>query len=264
MGNTYYCRVAVMQFTVSGREKPVNEDIISYLRRVHSNIPLHEVESVFAFVERSTLYGGRQFVRPELVDSDIESMYDHCIGFRIPLTNLYIELEEYNLNLWLLDKYHRPGNSVIVVNDELARWVREDFPTYKVEASIIKNINTYEKIDQALEIYDTVVLPTSLNEKHNFLNEIEQKERITLFAYAGCGVNCTSKMCYPSISKFNKFNGYTDIECSRKHKPRELRGKVEFDLDEYVAMGFNRFKLIEPSGGVTIPRDNPLLCNTRI
>ena len=252
-----------MQYTISGREKPVNEGIIPYLRRAYGHIPLDEVESVFAFVERTTLYGGRQFAGPELTDDDIESMYAHGIGYRIPLTNLYIDRDEYNLSLWLLDRYHRPGNSVIVVDDELAQWIREDFPKYKVEASIIKNINSYEKIDQALEIYDTVVLPTSLNEQPEFLSRLEQKERITLFAYAGCGVNCTSKMCYPSISKFNKFNGYTDFECSRKYKPREIRGKVEFDLDEYVAMGFNRFKLIEPTGGVTVGRVNPVLFTTK-
>ena len=239
-----------MRYTISGREKPMNEDVISYLGRAYSHIPIHEVESVFAFVDRSTLYGGRRFAGPELMPDDIQALYDHGIGYRIPLTNNYVEADEYDLSLWLLDRYHRPGNSVIIVNDELAQWIRRDFPDYKVEASIIKNIKTHGKIEEALELYDTVVLPTSLNEDIDFLDKVEQKERITLFAYAGCGVNCTSKICYPSISKFNKFNGYTTTECSRPYKKREERGKVIFDLDEYVAMGFNRFKLIEPNARV--------------
>lgn len=240
-----------MQYTVSAREKPAAEGVIAFLRRVYGHIPVKEVESVFGFAERSTLYGGRQFAGRELYDRDIQELYDHGIGFRIPLTNNYVEMDEYNLTHILLHKYHRPGNSVIVVNDQLAGWIREDFPHYKVEASIIKNLNTHPKIEQALELYDTVVLPTSLNEKLDFLRQIEAKERITLFAYAGCGVNCPSKICYPSISKFNKFNGYSKFECSRQHKERDIRGKVEFDLSEYVDMGFNRFKLIEASAGVS-------------
>lgn len=240
-----------MQYTISGREKPKNEDILSYLSRAYGHIPFEEIESVFAFVERSTLYGGRQFVSPELSALDIMLMYDSGIGFRIPLTNNYVEPAEYEQNAGLLDKYQRPGNSVIVVNDSLAQWIRRDFPGYKVEASIIKNLNSYEKIYKAMEIYDTVVLPTSLNENLDFLRDIEQKERITLFAYAGCGVNCPSKICYPSISRFNKYNGYTGFECSRPLKSRDIRGKVEFDLGVYVEMGFSRFKLIEPTAHVT-------------
>ena len=243
-----------MQYTISGREKPHSEGIIHYLQRVHRNIPLSDIDSVFAFAEPSTLYGGRRFIGPELLPDDIQALYDNSIGFRIPFTNNYVETDEYNLNVLFLDKYHLMGNSMILVNDKLARWIKEDFPNYKIEASIIKNINTHKKINAALELYDTVVLPTSLNEDFEFLDKIEEKHRITLFAFAGCGLNCPSKICYPSISKFNKFNGYTDFECSQPLKKREMRGKVDFDLDIYTSMGFKRFKLIEPAASVTIDR----------
>jgi len=243
-----------MKFTISAREKPQGEGIISYLQRVHKDYSISDIDSVFAFTEPSTLYGGRRFSGPELSPNDIQDLYNNSIGYRIPFTNNYVEMDEYNRNILFLDKYHRKGNSVILVNDELTRWIKEDFPDYQVEASIIKNIKTHKKIDDALELYDTVVLPTSLNLDLEFLNKIEQKNRITLFAFAGCGVNCPAKICYPSISKFNKFNGYTDFECSRPLKAREIMGKVDFDLDLYQNMGFDRFKLIEPTGGVTIAR----------
>jgi len=243
-----------MKFTISGREKPQNESIVSYIQRVHKNIEIDEVDSVFAFTEPSSLYGGRRFVGPELQPSDIQELYDYSIGFRIPFTNNYVETDEYNRNILYLDKYHRPGNSVILVNDQLTQWIKEDFPEFKVEASIIKNINSHDKINRALELYDTVVLPTSINEDLEFLEKIEEKHRITLFAFAGCGLNCPSKICYPSISKFNKFNGYTEFECSQPLKEREFRGKVNFDLDLYQSMGFDRFKLIEPTASVTIER----------
>ena len=97
-------------------------------------------------------------------------------------------------------KYHRPCNSVIVTNDDLARWIQQDFPNYQVDASVIKNIKTHQKIDEALKLYDSIVLPMSLNEDLEFLEKIEAKDRITLFANAGCALTCTSKLCYRSLS----------------------------------------------------------------
>ncbi|WP_440873660.1 hypothetical protein [Thalassotalea sp. PLHSN55] len=241
-----------MQFTISGREKVFNldESISSYLKRVYTHVPLAQVESIFAFTERSTLYGGRPFHRPQLLAKDIEQMYQLGIGYRIPLTNNFVTREEYETNVCFLEKYHRKGNSVILVNDDLAGWIRKDFPKYRIEASIIKSIDNTRRLDKALEIYDTVVLPTSLNENLEFLDNIECKQRITLFAFAGCGINCPSKICYPSMSKFNKYNGHTQIDCSQPTKARESRGRVKFDLSRYTQMGFNRFKMIEPLGAV--------------
>jgi hypothetical protein len=241
-----------MQFTISGREKAFNldESIESFLTRVYTHVPMEQIESIFAFTERSTLYGGRPFIQPQLLKKDIESMYALGIGYRIPLTNNFVTREEYETNICFLEKYHRSGNSVILVNDDLAKWVRDDFPKYRIEASIIKNIDTSRRLEKALEIYDTVVLPTSLNEDFDFLDEIECKQRITLFAFAGCGINCPSKTCYPSMSKFNKYNGHTKIDCSQPTKQRESRGKVKFNLDLYEQMGFHRYKMIEPLAGV--------------
>ncbi len=241
-----------MQFTISGREKVFNPDesIAGYLKRVYRKVPLEQVESIFAFTERSTLYGGRPFIEPQLLPENIEEMYKLGIGYRIPLTNNYATREEYETNMCFLEKYHREGNAVILVNDDLAKWIREDFPKYRIEASIIKNIKTHKRINTAFELYDTVVLPTSLNENLAFLEKVPCKDRITLFAFAGCGVNCASKICYPSMSKFNKYNGHTQIDCSRPLKSRPKRAKVDFNLNLYQDMGFNRFKMIEPTGSV--------------
>lgn len=246
-----------MQFTISGREKAFipEESIDSYLDRVYTHIPLKQVESIFAFTERSTLYGGRPFQSPQLFDKDIARMYQLGIGYRIPFTNNFVTREEYENNHLFLEKYHKSGNSIILVNDDLAKWIRADFPKYRLEASIIKGLDTYKRIEKAFGVYDTVVLPTSLNENITFLESLDLKNRITLFAFAGCGINCPSKICYPSISKFNKFDGHTKIECSRTRKERQIRHRVRFDLNRYTEMGFNRFKLIEPLG---IVRRRPL------
>ncbi len=238
-------------YTISARSKPPDAPVFAYLRNNFGNVPLREIDSLFGFVERSTLYGGRPFTQRELSDRDVYQLNNAGIGVRLPLSNHYVERDEYDRNTSLLNRFHRPCNSVIVTNDDLARWIRQDFPRYRIDASVIKNIKTHRKINEALKLYDSVVLPMRLNEDFDFLEKIEAKDHITLFANAGCALTCPSKLCYPSISKINKGKG-GEFQCSQPIKRRELLGMVDFPLQPYVDRGFHRFKLLRARrGGMT-------------
>jgi hypothetical protein len=233
----------VATYTVSARSKSPSMPVFAFLRSQFGNLPLREIDSLFGFVESSTLYGGRVFTQRELSERDVYQLNNAGIGVRLPMTNHHVERDEYEQNLEMLEKYHRPCNSIIVTNDDLARWIRHDFPDYHIDASVIKNIKTHRKIDKALELYDAVVLPMRLNEDFDFLEKIEAKERITLFANAGCALNCPSKLCYLSISRINKGKG-GKFQCSQKLKKRELEGMVDFPLQPYIERGFHRFKML--------------------
>lgn len=240
-----------LTYTVSARNKPPDFPVMAYLRKNYGNIALREIDSVFGFVERSTLYGGRGFTRRELSQRDVTQLNNAGIGIRIPMSNHYVDREEYEHNKGLLARYQRQCNSIITTNDDLARWIRQDFPKYRLDASVIKNIKSYKKIDEALELYDSVVLPMRLNEDLEFLEKIEAKDRIVLFANAGCALTCTSKLCYLSISKINKGKG-GEFECSQPIKSRDLYGMVDFPLDPYINLGFRHFKLLRSRpGGMT-------------
>jgi hypothetical protein len=241
----------VATYTISARNKPPDVPVFAFLRKQYGNVPLREIDSLFGFVERSTLYGGRQFLQRELSDRDVAQLNNAGIGIRLPMSNHYVEREEYESNLPLLEKYHLPCNSIIVTNDDLARWIRQDFPDYRIDASVIKNIKTHRKISAARKLYDSVVLPMRLNEDLDFLEKIQAKDRITLFANAGCALTCPSKLCYLSISKINKGKG-GDFQCSQMFKARELEGMVDFPLQPYIDRGFHRFKLLRSRpGGMT-------------
>ena len=241
-----------MQYTISARGKKSGQSIQMYIREHYSQIPIEEIDSFFGFTTFSTLYGGRIWGEPELSEYDIRSMYKLDINLRLPLTNHQASREEYEENIPFLEKYYRPGNSIIITNDDLARWIRSDFPEYRLEASVIKNIKSLKKIDQAAKIYDTVILPMSCNLDAPFLESIDDKSIITLFANAGCALTCPSKICYPSISKANKVGDPNLFRCSQKLKERELLGMQDFDLDHLQSLGFERFKLLRSrKGGMT-------------
>ena len=237
-----------LKFTVSGRSKTNEVPILTFLAKAYGGIPIRLVDSVFGFVEKSTLYGGRVFDGAELTPADVETLYEVGIGVRIPFTNHYAEPAEYEATAPLLEKYHRPGNAVIVTNDALAGWIRRDYPQYRIEASVIKNLKSYNKIAAALDLYDTAVLPMEFSEDHQFLARLPQKDRITLFANAGCALTCPSRICYNSISKFNKAHT-GELLCSQPLKRRQARGVIEFDLGPLQALGFSRFKVLTPNKG---------------
>lgn len=238
------------QFTVSARGKPAAVPIQMFMKRCFNDIPVAQIDSFFGFTtDKSTLYGGRIHAQTEISAYDLRSMYGMGINLRLPLTNHDASPEEYEANIPLFEKHHRPGNSIIVTNDNLARWIRRDFPDYRLEASVIKNINNLKKLDKAARIYDSIILPMSANLDEAFLVSIENKAQITLFANAGCALTCPSKICYASISKVNKTGDASLFRCSRKLKYRELLGMQDFDLDYLESLGFHRFKLLRARHG---------------
>ena len=237
-----------LQFTISARSKEPNTPILRFLARNFPTTPISQIDSVFGFVEASSLYGGRVFKRRELSDRDVATLYDVGIGVRIPVSNHFVEYQEYKGNRPLFEKYHRDGNAVIVTNDELAEWIRNDFSKYRVEASVIKNINTVSKIRRYKDLFDTIVLPMPLCEDMDFLAGLEDKQRIRLFANAGCALTCPARICYKSVSRINKFDG-GNFRCSQPLKEREMRGMVDFEIDHLIGLGFRRFKLLRARPG---------------
>ena len=238
-----------MQFTISARGKASAIPIQKFIKDNYGHIPLEQINSFFGFTEASTLYGGRVFTTTELSRYDVRSLYQMNINVRLPITNHTATPQEYKDNLPFLEKYHRPGNSLIITNDELAKWIRNDFPDYRLEASVIKNINTLKKVDEAFAIYDTVILPMTSNDDKELLRAIDNKKNVTLFANAGCAYTCPSKICYPSISKANKTGDGSLFRCSQKLKERNTIGMLDFDLAYLQSLGFERFKLLRPRSG---------------
>ena len=247
-------------YTLSARGKRANQPIEKYLKTYFPSIPLQKIDSVFGFVEASSLYSGRPYMGRQISDKDYAFLKKNNIGVRIPFTNHFVTEKEYRKNRKILDKYHTKGNSIIVTNDDLARWIKRDYPLYQVEASLLKEVKTVEEINHALSLYDTVVLPMNLNSNHELLKSIEQKNRITLFGNGGCALSCPNRICYEYISKRNKVLTTTNVLfrilyfwyyfvlhrkwCMNIVKPRILHGLKDFDLDVFAEMGFTRFKML--------------------
>ena len=232
-------------YTVSGRDLTHDISISSYLLTTYPFLPIKQIKSIFGFYETPCkLYGGRVFSKKKnFSDQHIKEMQKLNISVSLNLTNHYFDKNVYNESSELLNKFHTKGNSLVIVNDELAKQIKKDYPLYKINASMIKNINSHDKIEKALKIYDYVVLPMELNENIFFLKNIREKERIILFAHAGCGYNCPKKVCYKNISGINygRLDKSSGV-CSQKFLPRKNLGRIFFDIENLFNLGFSNFK----------------------
>ena len=234
--------------SVSARRKKEDAEMKDYIADQYPDLTLDQIDSVFGFAEHTMLYGGKLWRDVEISPDDLTWMYDNNIGFRIPLTNVVTTKADYQNNIEFIRKYHRPGNSIICVQNWFADAIKNDFPDYSVEASVIKAVSTMEELELAFEHFDTIVpLAEAFNENFELLDSIKEKHRIRLFLQVGCALHCPNRICYTAFSKFNR-DEKTPLLCSAKLDERAgVNPEVTmWDMNEYIAHGFTKFKAHKP------------------
>jgi chorismate mutase-like protein len=237
--------------SVTNRLHATGTSMRRFLESQYGFMPLSHIKDTFGFVEEfTTLYGGRVY-SPQRVLShrDVAELYDLGIGVKLCLQNHFITLEDCVANRGFLARYHRKGNVVICASDVLARFVKEEFPDYVVEASIIKEVHDPAAIAACLEVFDLFTLPPAANDNLDLLAALPDKDRIILFGNARCLYTCKVRNCYRINSVLTKRVvepefGTLESGCS-PNAPRQFEYTL-FDLERFHQMGFRRFKWIIP------------------
>jgi hypothetical protein len=234
-----------VQYSVSSRGITPGMHMKDYLNIFYMYSDIHQVESVFGNTDfPCAFYGGRSFkLRRSLTPDHIAQLEEMGLHFSLTLTGHFFDESAYRESRALLRTYHKPGNSVICANDELARRIGGDFPDYSLKASIVKQIDTIEKVEEHLELYDYVVPPMDKNDDDAFLSGIKKKDRIILFGNANCAYTCPHRSCYLGFSQKNSGRKVTSV-CSRPNISRLDLGEVYFDIKKLRGMGFTHFKLV--------------------
>ncbi len=226
--------------------------------KIHSNFQFQykDIDYAFGQVEGNTsLFGGRIADGINLTRVDVYWLYDKGIGLKLPLTNKFISDKQYKESKPFLKQYHRKGNAIITATDKLAKYIKNDFPDYQIEASCIQDIVDTKKLEQkiSLGVYDTVVLPIHMNDDVKFLKRIKDKEKIRLFLNVECSYSCPKKICYGPTSKINvgekeqkEFKcSFWDFGMERTfHKDHIDWNNFYFDKAEFDKIGFTKYKLL--------------------
>ena len=243
-------------FSVSGRLIRQDMRADQYLSIFYPYLSINQIKEVYGFaINYSRLYGGRSFKRTTLIrKNQLHDLKNLKIGFSLALTNHHFDEKSYIETCQLLKILNQSGNSITCTNNELARAIKKDFPKFKIKASMIKNLDTKEKIEEELDLYDFAVIPMNKNDDDSFLESLPQKERIVIFANANCAYNCPSRICYKAISDDflinNQYNNINSI-CSKRTMPRPNLSHIFFDIEKFERLGFVNFKLV--------PENNVLL-----
>lgn len=195
----------------------------------------------------------------------IERYNEQNIGFNFSFSNVLLEekdLEDEYGNLMLQTGNTSKLNGVILTSNLLAKYIRENYPNLKIIYSVCNGLNTLEKYNDATEnsLYDIVVLHPDFNHDFNFLSNLENKNKIEIMVNDNCAYGCPYRaehykwlsICAKQQSSNPIIHDLTELD--RNYKPCEAvingyikdgRNRVSFsDLDNYIDMGFKRFKLI--------------------
>lgn len=243
--NPHIFKNPLYSFSVSSRLIRNEINALKYLQFLYVYLEISQIKTVFgSTTDFSDFYGGRVYsANKSLTNEHIELLSDNNINIALTLTNHFFSEEIYLNNKLFLEKYHKEGNVIICTSDELAKKIRKDFPLYKLRASIIKNANTLNKVNKALELYDDVVIPMDMNDDDDFLESLPEKSRIMLFANASCAYDCPARSCYADISKRNTSQSLK-INCTRKKIGTLESAFYFFDVEKFHKMGFTNFKMI--------------------
>jgi len=233
-----------MTITIAARGKHTSNKMSEWFSRFNS-IGYDNITGVFGFTkEKSPLYGGRIWTGEEITDEDYDWMVTNGIKLKILLTGDKVSKEHYEESFPLLERYHIKGNSVVTVNDKLAQWVRRDYSYYTLEASVIKQTQ-FSEIDKVLDLYDKLHLPMHLNDNEEELKKIKQKDRIVLFANAGCAYECKSQICYSTVATANRTGDESVYRCSQWFNLTKVSDKIKvFDRQKLNDLGFYHFKVL--------------------
>lgn len=173
--------------------------------------------------------GGRINRDIEYKDSQIEFYYNRGIGIALTFSNPEIDLDDVIGNN-LLDKFHRDGNRIILINEELRNYIRKYYPRYELTYSItgMGNINIPMRNDDLkfyrdLELKYDLIVPRMEHVFDSKFEELDQS-KYEILLNDTCIWNCPYyKEHFELIAKQNTI----------AHKPWEELGHDEcFKIEE--------------------------------
>jgi hypothetical protein len=214
--------------------------------------------------------GGRQTSQSpqHTLDSfvhEVELLNSSGIGFNFTFSNLLLKEEHLAdpLGNHLLARFHNGQNGAIVGSPVLAKYIRQTFPRYRLINTLTHYHRDLDYYMGALDLYDILVLPPSLNDRRDYIQELGP-DRVEILVNETCHRNCPfSKDHYTKISQYNLSLGQDpDLEseleqyCPRHHRERfQAMSAVELgknlvgtalapaEVAKFTELGVSRFKL---------------------
>lgn len=204
--------------------------------------------------------GGRINRNCFYTQDQLDFYYNHNVDIKLVFTNPVIDVDD-KVGNELLEKFHRPGNGITLVNEDLRKHIRKTFPNYKLTYSItgIDNINVpmqhadiemYKSLEQK---YDLIV-PRAEHNLDPMLLQLN-KSQYEIYITEGCCTKCPVwAKHFESIATGNRTNDEFTSQLAKKYEDCWLeKGTNQYDFDAHLLdenhvvdllnKGFKYFKL---------------------
>ncbi len=155
-------------------------------------------------------------------------------------------------------------NEVMIFSPILEKYIREKYPSYKLNSSTCKEIRDIEKVNEELKKdYYLVVLDYNFNNQFEELAKIEDKARCEILVNTLCTPNCPRRGAhYQNIAQNQRillenrklpkeqqkplehwYCEYGEYNCVHTIQGYSTYISPEDIWEKYVPMGFNQFKI---------------------
>lgn len=229
-----------------------------------------KVVSFFGSFPFSLWNGGRLIVNDqcdaEFVKRVVSSINGKGIPVRYTFTNPLIKEEDLDDAFcnYCMKVADNGMNEVLVFSPLLEEYIREKYPSFKIDSSTCKELRDVEQLNAELEKdYRYVVLDYNMNNNWDLLENIHHKEKIEVLVNALCIPNCPRRGDHYKNIAINQ-----KIMEQNKKLPKERQKKIvpwtceygdrncihtiqdystyvspEMIWEKYVPMGINNFKI---------------------
>ncbi|MBE5855563.1 MAG: hypothetical protein E7297_09435 [Lachnospiraceae bacterium] len=229
-----------------------------------------KVVSFFGSFPFSLWNGGRLIVNDqcdaEFVKRVVSSINGKGIPVRYTFTNPLIKEEDLDDAFcnYCMKVADNGMNEVLVFSPLLEEYIREKYPSFKIDSSTCKELRDVDQLNAELEKdYRYVVLDYNMNNNWDLLENIHHKEKIEVLVNALCIPNCPRRGDHYKNIAINQ-----KIMEQNKKLPKERQKKIvpwtceygdrncihtiqdystyvspEMIWEKYVPMGINNFKI---------------------
>lgn len=150
-------------------------------------------------------------------------------------------------------------NEVLVSSPIIEEHIRENFPNYKINLSIIETTNTDRTVEEYVDLtkkYNHIVLPRKFNNDFKFLNAIplEYRNKFEILCTDPCNPNCSrlgshyydyakAQLGLTADNSLLKCSSLDAKEPFRLNKNKEHQIEYDDIKNIYEPIGFSEFKI---------------------
>ena len=177
---------------------PLNMMVLDMLKKYPDFFrPGLEIASIFGEFPTSRWNGGR-FCEGDQCDAGfiqnvVKAINDQGVPIRYTYTNPLLnqsDLDDAYCN-FCMQVADNGMNEVLVVSPVLEEYIREKYPSYKINSSTCKEIRDINALNEELKKdYSLVVLDYNFNNQFDLLEKIERKDKCEILVNACCVPNC--------------------------------------------------------------------------